>query len=499
MSTTTVPAETIAPDKRPHRQRKLTDALVLEYRRAYAEGRVTVAEIMRPHGMTSRSVYRMLCGLTWAHVGGPLTPVRPDRRGECNGRRKLTDALVLEYRRAYAEGRVTVAEIMQRHGMTSHSVCRMLRGLTWAHVGGPLTPVRPDRRGEKHPRAKYSRAKVEAILLELNEGNGSAQESAKQIADRAKQVAEHHKVPTRFVHDVWTNRTRKEASGRRRLPLPFPMRGKGHPGTILNNALVRLMRERHDQGRKGGAPVPVLVRDYGFSITTVWSVLTDPDCFPDAGGPIREKKRRVNVDEATRNEIRRAHAAGESGVSIARRLGRHPCTVYRIIKGPSRPGLQRGERHYRSTMSDAKRAEVLAGPAEGETIAAFARRLGESKSAVSMLLWRAKQRQPVPAVHKESPGHPDRSGRPEELVRLDGAGGQPEVDGVPVPLLNKKQYPVVHEVAKAGRGGLSRTELRALSGVGSAEKVLKSLCTKVAAWRAVGRCPDGDGRYRFRK
>jgi hypothetical protein len=253
---------------------------------------------------------------------------RVDRqRGENNNNAKLTGALVLEYRRAYDAGRVTVAEICERHGLSKGAVHRMLQGRTWAHVGGPLMPARhAPLRGECNGRAKMCDATAVAMRL---------------CAEKGMSVSE-------------------------------------------------------------------IARLFGRKVSCVRDVLSGRS-FPHAGGPLRVSKRRPRVPDAVVVEMRQLRAGGMRVAEIARRLRRPYHTVKQVVTGrnykgvggpitPAHRGPLRGERHHWSTMSDATRDKIRAGPAPGETRAAFARRLGESAGAVQRMLWQEERRRPVPAV-----------------------------------------------------------------------------------------------------
>jgi hypothetical protein len=60
-------------------------------------------------------------------------PNRP-LRGSKNGRAKLTEAAVLDIRRAYRMGTVTQRELALRHGVDPSLISEILAGKRWAHV-----------------------------------------------------------------------------------------------------------------------------------------------------------------------------------------------------------------------------------------------------------------------------------------------------------------------------------------------------------------------------
>lgn len=58
-------------------------------------------------------------------------------RGESSGRAKLTEADILAIRHAFAVDGVAKAEIGRKYGVTQPNIHAIVRGRTWAHVGGP--------------------------------------------------------------------------------------------------------------------------------------------------------------------------------------------------------------------------------------------------------------------------------------------------------------------------------------------------------------------------
>lgn len=65
---------------------------------------------------------------------------RPDRRGEKNGRAKLTNAKVADMRQRAVEGQKP-AVIAARFGVSVATVSRVVRGRAWPHL--PLVTTDP--------------------------------------------------------------------------------------------------------------------------------------------------------------------------------------------------------------------------------------------------------------------------------------------------------------------------------------------------------------------
>jgi hypothetical protein len=60
--------------------------------------------------------------------------------GERDGSAKLTDVAVIAMREKYAAGGITQTQIAVDFGVSIGNVNRVLRGLLWPHVGGPIAP-----------------------------------------------------------------------------------------------------------------------------------------------------------------------------------------------------------------------------------------------------------------------------------------------------------------------------------------------------------------------
>lgn len=70
------------------------------------------------------------------------------KRGVAHSRSKLTEIQILEIRQQYADG-ATMKELGQLYDTTDTNICTIVRGETWAHVGGPIFP-----NGRRHGNAK---------------------------------------------------------------------------------------------------------------------------------------------------------------------------------------------------------------------------------------------------------------------------------------------------------------------------------------------------------
>lgn len=115
---------------------KLTDEQVIKYRDLYDLGLKSVSEISAETGLGERNVRNMLTGHTWKHVGNGLQKPLGKATCERSGRAKLTNEQVIDYRRRFQAGEITVKQICEETGMFNTSVYNMLKGKTWSTVDG---------------------------------------------------------------------------------------------------------------------------------------------------------------------------------------------------------------------------------------------------------------------------------------------------------------------------------------------------------------------------
>lgn len=113
---------------------KLTDEQVTKYRDLYDLGLKSVSEISAETGLGERNVRNMLTGHTWKHIGNGLQKPLGKATCERSGRAKLTNEQVIDYRRRFKAGEITVKQICEETGMFNTSVYNMLKGKTWSTV-----------------------------------------------------------------------------------------------------------------------------------------------------------------------------------------------------------------------------------------------------------------------------------------------------------------------------------------------------------------------------
>ncbi len=108
----------------------LTDKQIRDARRRYALGGVSQRELAELLGVSQTYLFEILTGRVRPKAGGPLhTPAE----------RMFTAKQVTAIRRAYATRRVTQAQLAEQYGVDIATMSRLLRGETYADVGGPIS------------------------------------------------------------------------------------------------------------------------------------------------------------------------------------------------------------------------------------------------------------------------------------------------------------------------------------------------------------------------
>ena len=75
---------------------------------------------------------RLLKAMADAHTEGRLS--FPVMRGESNPKAKLTEEQVIDIRKRYAAGGITIRKLAAEYGVTFAPVQLILAGKTWRHV-----------------------------------------------------------------------------------------------------------------------------------------------------------------------------------------------------------------------------------------------------------------------------------------------------------------------------------------------------------------------------
>lgn len=179
---------------------KLGEAGVYNIRTSFASGKWTLKRLARKYGVAIETIYKIVHGATWTHVGGPIAPMvgprrgdnhpartRPEcvPRGQATGHAKLSAEQVVELRERAASGKHTLQELADAYGVSKPLVCLITKGRVWTHVGGPLSTERRRRapdgfaRGEATGHATLTEDDVRAIRAAA-----ATKESQRAIAAR---------------------------------------------------------------------------------------------------------------------------------------------------------------------------------------------------------------------------------------------------------------------------------------------------------------------------
>lgn len=156
---------------------KLTDEVVLEMRTLRSQG-VSISTLAEKYEIDNSCIVRVCHGDTWKHVGGPLTRYSHNEI-------KLTNEIVVKMRTLRAQGKTT-AELAKMFEIDQSQVVRICRGDVWKNAGGPITTgVRyglSGPKGDTHPSAKLTRAKVDQIREMFATGNYSKSQLARMFS-----------------------------------------------------------------------------------------------------------------------------------------------------------------------------------------------------------------------------------------------------------------------------------------------------------------------------
>lgn len=115
---------------------KLDEALVVELRRRYRKGDITVERLAKEYGVSAAVANHATSGRTWRHVAEPSAPGSREKgpRGDRHHLAKLTAGDVAEMRGLFVTGDYTKRALALRFGV-HYNTCRMaLDRVTWRHV-----------------------------------------------------------------------------------------------------------------------------------------------------------------------------------------------------------------------------------------------------------------------------------------------------------------------------------------------------------------------------
>lgn len=93
--------------------------------------------------------------------------------GKDNAAAKLTESEVLEIRQYYSDNIFTQAELASKYKISQSVISNIIRGETWADIGGPISKNNIGRHttvGDRSGRAKFSNEEVKEIREIFSEG-----------------------------------------------------------------------------------------------------------------------------------------------------------------------------------------------------------------------------------------------------------------------------------------------------------------------------------------
>ena len=180
-----------------HGMADLNDSQVIEIRESYASGESSVS-LSEKFNINRAHITQIVSGRSWACI--PISPDLKERIesakeaadksritfGERHYKTKLTNEIVVEIRKAFAEAVETTKEIGARFGIQGCTVCDISSGKSWKSAGGPITKNRP--RPKNSSFAKGSRqgsSKItEEIVRDIRDSYLSKRENQTQISAR---------------------------------------------------------------------------------------------------------------------------------------------------------------------------------------------------------------------------------------------------------------------------------------------------------------------------
>jgi DNA-binding MarR family transcriptional regulator len=117
---------------------KLTESDVLAIRERAAAGEI-LNNLAEEYGVTSIVISKIVRGLSWKHVGGPLTNIGKGTRvgifhGSDNRFAKFTEDDIRTIRQLAAAGEYTKAKIAKMYNTTDANISKIVLRQSWKHV-----------------------------------------------------------------------------------------------------------------------------------------------------------------------------------------------------------------------------------------------------------------------------------------------------------------------------------------------------------------------------
>ena len=115
-----------------HWNSKLTDEEILEIRTKWSTGKYTQKDLAGIFNTSNGNVNHIVNFYGWKK--NSIQIYRKGKKGENNGSSKLTNGEVLEIRRLYQEGSVTLKQLGEIYGISISSIYNVVSFQTWKHL-----------------------------------------------------------------------------------------------------------------------------------------------------------------------------------------------------------------------------------------------------------------------------------------------------------------------------------------------------------------------------
>lgn len=113
---------------------KLTEEDVIEIRKLYASGEYKQEDLAEKYNVQRGHISRLVRGIEWVHVGGPVCGKNEVYRGEGRPSSKLTANQVREIRKLRRIENLSYRKIGARFGVTGKTIEDIVKGRKWKHV-----------------------------------------------------------------------------------------------------------------------------------------------------------------------------------------------------------------------------------------------------------------------------------------------------------------------------------------------------------------------------
>lgn len=301
--------------QRPN-NRSVTDSQASEIRHRANDGE-GLKELSTAFGVSKSTIYSIIRGTLYRHVGGPLKEKTQSR----SKRERLSDEQVVEIREDRHNNGTSHRVLAERFGVSPSTITRVINHTSYPDIGGPRKPP------SAQPWRDISNDEAREI-----------RESYHRDGLSQTKVAKKHGLTPLRVRRILVGQSHPDAGG------PIGQVDKSRHQKKLSEGDVVKIRELYDTKQHTQAD---LAERFQVNQTAISGIVTGKS-YPEYGGPITPtKKKRPALGEPIVVEIReRHHYEGEDKLSLARRFGIRPEEVvlivagrtYKAFGGPTGPG-----------------------------------------------------------------------------------------------------------------------------------------------------------------